>query len=95
MLNRVHGCSPLHKDFIAYCSSAGEMIRTHRDDPMSFLTRLQNYFLRHLMKLVFKHTHTHTHTHTHQNNHFRKHSFNTDFVSYFKMLKSEVPASVL
>lgn len=70
-------------------SSAGEMIRTHRDDPMSFLTRLQNYFLRHLMKLVSKHTHTQ------QNNHFGKHSFNTDFVSYFKMLKSEVPASML
>lgn len=79
----------LFRDFIAYRSSAGEMIQTHRDDPMSFLTRLQNYFLRHLMKLVSKHTHTQ------QNNHFGKHSFNTDFVSYFKMLKSEVPASML
>ena len=56
----------LFKDFIAHCNSAGETILTHRDDPMSFLTHLQNYFLRHLMKLVFKHTHTHTHTHTKQ-----------------------------
>ena len=65
---------------IAHCNSAGEMILTHRDDPMSFLTHLQSYFLRHLMKLVFKHTHTHTH------NHFGKHSLNTDFV-LFPILK--------
>lgn len=48
----------LFKDFTAHCSSAGEMIPTHRDAPMSFLTHPQSYFLRHLMKLVFRHTHT-------------------------------------
>lgn len=77
----------LFKDFTAHCSSAGEMIPTHRDAPMSFLTHPQSYFLRHLMKLVFRHTHNKTIT--------LENTFNTDFVSYFKMLKSEVPASML
>lgn len=75
----------LFKDFTAHCSSAGEMLPTHRE-LLASLTHLQSHFLRHLMEPVFRHTQ--------QNSHFGN-SFNTDFVSYFKMLKTEVPASML
>lgn len=47
----------LFKDFTAHCSSAGEMLPTHRE-LLASLTHLQSHFLRHLMEPVFRHTHT-------------------------------------
>lgn len=87
MLEFMVAASPLQRLLTAHCSSAGENAPQHIGSSCIPYTPTEP-----LPETPYG---TSVQTHTHNKTVTLENSFNTDFVSYFKMLKTEVPASML